>query len=902
MIAAAALADAASIPFPPREQHLSREDHKSGAELETSVSLLLSQAIAQSTQPLAAPVAERNVAKLSETTPAGRVTAVLATREDSRRDETEVEDETEDERDLKDRAIGAGAVTVTRSMSNVSDLASVATPLFAPPVAIPATTHDSITPVQPADVATSAVEATFKTGTIVPATPKVQGDATPALQAASLLDVPPLSSYQVDPDSGIIGCICGIEEDDGFTIQCDVCFRWQHCLCMNFTSPDEVPDIYKCYFCDDTKWGKLDAEECHRNTLARLEHDGDETPELLEPKTELEGILSTFLGTATESTKTKRKHLGSERGDKRRKLESKREDDAPKTPIVNSGTNFNVATVSGTNASAQAKVLSPDLDNELLEGGVTTELYQGTYYKLRQNDYKTQRVKLKFDGAAAFDSHNFGGAIEVMTKAQFQLVKLSMVILPNYDALNPEKNHHNATSVAVRLYQENFKPKFTGHTKLGLFISTSEPSGSIPAETPVIEFMGEWGLFDDYKEDKTNQYGLLWVLKPRVLKVELPTAAAELPLTVVSDARFVGNESRFIRTACPANSNCYIKPVFISDNKTFKLLVVTSKRISFLEGQNDEELRLDWQWDPRHPILKMLELAKVDSEALETPTLTGLKSMPATTGDGGPGAFRLDHLTESEKAILIASIDSILTFAECACGTAAVPHSQCAIFKTKKAVASMLRSSRKSVRVGTLGVSRSKETLILNRTPRTYVPWPERQAQRERLIITNLINPSDDDAGSAKNGAVDHEGSHKSTDGATLVPTEVSGIEMAHSRILQPLEPSRTLTFRQQLVAKSRKLKELRLHVDSGDGGLLTVPVMPELIIKIENEISKRIEFPKADTVGGKLEDSPVEQNDAPEPTRAPTLTESTTGVAASPPPKTMVKKLSFADYKKMMK
>lgn len=902
MIAAAALADAASIPFPPRERQRSLEDLRSSADQGTSEALSLSQAIAQSTQPLTTPVVERNVAESSGAAPAGRVIAVLATREDSRRDETEVEDETEDERDLKDRASAASAVAVIPGISNASDLASVATPLIAPPVAIPATTRDPITPGQPPDIATFAVEANLSTDTSLSTTPKVaqDGDATATLQTASLLDVPPLSSYRVDPDSGIIGCICGLEEDDGFTIQCDVCFRWQHCLCMNFNSPDEVPDIYKCYFCDETKWGKLDADECRRNTLARLEHDVDEAPEPLGSKAELEGILSTSLGTATESTKTKRKHLGSERGDKRRKLESKH--DAPKTPIVNSGTNLNVAASSGAEASVQAKAIPPDLCNELLEGGVTAELYQGTYYKLRQNDYKTHRVKLKFEEAAALDSQLFGGAIEVMTKAQFQLIKLSMVILPHHDAVNPRKTPANNTSIAVRLYQESFKPKFTGHTKLGLFIKATEPNGSIPAETPIIEFMGEWGLFDDYKEDKTNQYGLLWVPKPRVLKVELPTGAAESPLTVVSDARFVGNESRFIRTACPANSNCYIKPVFISDNKTFRLLVVTSKQISFIEGQSDEELRLDWQWDPRHPILKMLELAKADSEALETSVLTGVQSMPATTGDGGPGAFRFDQITESEKAILIASIDCILTFAECACGTAEVPHSQCAIFKTKKAVASMLRSSRKSVRVGTLGLSKSKETLILNRTPRTYVPWPERHAQRDRLIINNLIGRSDDAAGSAENVALNNDGSHASTDGAALVTTEVRSTESAQVRKLQPPEPSRTLTYRQQLVAKSRKLKELHLNVDSEVGGLLTVPVMPELIIRIENEISKRIAIPKADIVGANLEMSPAEQKVAQEPTRVSTSAESFSGAATSLPPKSMVKKLSFADYKKKMK
>lgn len=29
-------------------------------------------------------------------------------------------------------------------------------------------------------------------------------------------------------DEGVIRCICGTIEDDGFTIQCERCFVWQH--------------------------------------------------------------------------------------------------------------------------------------------------------------------------------------------------------------------------------------------------------------------------------------------------------------------------------------------------------------------------------------------------------------------------------------------------------------------------------------------------------------------------------------------------------------------------------------------------------------------------------------------------------------------------------------------------
>lgn len=59
-----------------------------------------------------------------------------------------------------------------------------------------------------------------------------------------------LPSYAVGPDSGIISCICGYDHDDGLTIQCDKCFRWQHLVCMGFESITDTPDDFQCNLCN----------------------------------------------------------------------------------------------------------------------------------------------------------------------------------------------------------------------------------------------------------------------------------------------------------------------------------------------------------------------------------------------------------------------------------------------------------------------------------------------------------------------------------------------------------------------------------------------------------------------------------------------------------------------------
>ncbi|XP_054883166.1 PHD finger protein 20 isoform X1 [Poeciliopsis prolifica] len=69
------------------------------------------------------------------------------------------------------------------------------------------------------------------------------------------LDVttPPLSvdSGALDStDQEIVRCICEVEEENDFMIQCEDCLCWQHGTCMGLME-DNVPDRYTCYICRD---------------------------------------------------------------------------------------------------------------------------------------------------------------------------------------------------------------------------------------------------------------------------------------------------------------------------------------------------------------------------------------------------------------------------------------------------------------------------------------------------------------------------------------------------------------------------------------------------------------------------------------------------------------------------
>ncbi|XP_046896645.1 PHD finger protein 20-like [Hypomesus transpacificus] len=49
-------------------------------------------------------------------------------------------------------------------------------------------------------------------------------------------------------DCDVVRCVCEVEEENDFMIQCDQCLCWQHGTCMGLFE-DNVPEIYICYAC-----------------------------------------------------------------------------------------------------------------------------------------------------------------------------------------------------------------------------------------------------------------------------------------------------------------------------------------------------------------------------------------------------------------------------------------------------------------------------------------------------------------------------------------------------------------------------------------------------------------------------------------------------------------------------
>ncbi|MBN3287514.1 P20L1 protein, partial [Polyodon spathula] len=70
------------------------------------------------------------------------------------------------------------------------------------------------------------------------------------------------SQDEDDAASEIVRCICEMDEENGFMIQCEECMCWQHSVCMGLLE-DSIPEQYICYVCRDPPGQRWSAKYRH---------------------------------------------------------------------------------------------------------------------------------------------------------------------------------------------------------------------------------------------------------------------------------------------------------------------------------------------------------------------------------------------------------------------------------------------------------------------------------------------------------------------------------------------------------------------------------------------------------------------------------------------------------------
>ncbi|XP_072904679.1 PHD finger protein 20-like protein 1 isoform X4 [Hemitrygon akajei] len=72
----------------------------------------------------------------------------------------------------------------------------------------------------------------------------------------------PEESQEEDDSNAVVRCVCEMDKENGFMIQCEECLCWQHGICMGLLE-DNIPAQYFCYICRDPPGQRWSAKYCY---------------------------------------------------------------------------------------------------------------------------------------------------------------------------------------------------------------------------------------------------------------------------------------------------------------------------------------------------------------------------------------------------------------------------------------------------------------------------------------------------------------------------------------------------------------------------------------------------------------------------------------------------------------
>lgn len=298
-------------------------------------------------------------------------------------------------------------------------------------------------------------------------------------------------TYIVNIDSGVITCICGYGDDDGFTIQCDHCNRWQHAICYNIKDIETAPDDYLCSVCQPRK---LDIKRARRNQLERLQRNNRETTgsrTTANHDDEIEKDITSRAGPEERGNDNSDSQLdlddnATEDGneDQRRKRRRQNED---------------------FTEDSKRKRETPIYLN-------IKDAYSEIYLPTENYEFRDKYVKL------FIEKHNDDDWVIPYNRSKFESVPLEV------------RNYADANNAKV----------FPGFSKLGVHVNQKCDKGDL-----VCEYLGEVDFQKNYLMDPRNHYRIWGTTKLRVI------FHPHWPLYI--DARLTGNVARYVRRSCHPN-------------------------------------------------------------------------------------------------------------------------------------------------------------------------------------------------------------------------------------------------------------------------------------------------------------------------------------------------------------
>lgn len=489
-------------------------------------------------------------------------------------------------------------------------------------------------------------------------------------------DRPP---HYLGEDNTIIRCICGIDEDDGFTIQCEICGAWEHGLCFGYLDEASAPEVYLCELCAPRP---VDPEGARRRQLLSRGMTYDPL------------MLTTVL---PEKEKDKEREKGRGKGkSKRQRMDSVQDAEllevrdppnelspaAMGPPVAkpkrrqggNKPRSAKQATVEPPSRPSTARGSLPAGDVEeddffrlepwtleftpirenVVRGAVARQTMRRFYQEWAdEEDEQTLTRKRSIENPSGLPSPADTGVVRLSPETLFAAPEFGVTAPPvppvflsgqDLDSLGM------STSIQPILDSQSYLP-LTYTEVASAFGVYNQPAiygvfsdEAVPVGTFVGEYSGEVLDCESYRKDPINQYSGLGMPKPFVRSIGPP-------VNLIVDSRGYGCNLRFIRSSC--HPNVVLRPFFWRNDEAsapkLKLGVFTSTTV----GEKDE-LSLGWEWDDQHIV-----------HALRTVI------HPAMSSDG---SLATPDFSVPEDAVrsVASKFDSVLThlfgtFTSCAC-------------------------------------------------------------------------------------------------------------------------------------------------------------------------------------------------------------------------------------------
>ncbi|ORX36115.1 hypothetical protein BD324DRAFT_652018 [Kockovaella imperatae] len=482
---------------------------------------------------------------------------------------------------------------------------------------------------------------------------------------------PPRPAHWMGEDNTQIRCICGFDEDDGFTIQCEGCGAWEHGSCFGYLDEATAPETYFCELCVPRPFDAAAARQ--RQLLARAEPDRG-----LSMQVEI-AVSETILQQQKDRPKPRNKPKRPRQSTVDAEIQDakaaspgvmgppstkpKRKPSANK-PRSKSNANANESSGPGVSSFPFKDIATVEVEHEYFR-----DPWKMEYTPISNNIAFTKRARMIM---AEFFEEWRDADLEEAPVSKRTIVDSSGLpsptntgasrlspehgfLTPDFDILAPPVPpvflsrtdlDSLAPSVSVKSIKDHhsFLPLnyaeedvgggvYTRPAVYGVFVNERIASGAFAGE-----FRGSIVDCETYRKDPINQYAGLGIPKPFVRSVGPP-------LNLIIDARGYGNELRFTRSGC--HPNVVLRPLMWrkeTGEPRLKFGLFASRAID-----KNEELILGWEWDDAHVVHSIQHV---------------VMSLLSLYGDHTLSDATLQHLVNKYDSVLSHMFG---TFTACAC-------------------------------------------------------------------------------------------------------------------------------------------------------------------------------------------------------------------------------------------